>query len=261
MFQAVWRYRGFILGSIKREFQLRYRNSMLGMAWAVIQPLAMILVYTLIFTQIMQAKLPGVQNTFGYSIYLCAGILTWGFFSEIVNRSLTTFLDNANLLKKMSFPRLTLPVVIVGSASVNFIIIFALFLVFLVLTGSFPGTVVLLLIPVLIVQVMFAIGLGITLGILNVFFRDVGQLFSVVMQLWFWVTPIIYPISILPDALQKLMILNPMAGIISAYQDILVMGVAPDWNRVGIVMVIATVLCILGLYLFRKNAGEMVDEL
>jgi lipopolysaccharide transport system permease protein len=106
IFKALWAYRGFILGSMKREFQSKYRNSLLGAAWTVINPLAMIIVYTVIFSQIMRAKLPGIDTTFAYSIYLCAGVLTWGLFAEIVGRGQNVFLENANLLKKLSFPRL-----------------------------------------------------------------------------------------------------------------------------------------------------------
>ena len=109
MVKALWNYRGFISGSVKREFQSKYRNSLLGALWTILNPLAMIIVYTVIFSEVMRAKLPGVDSTFGYSIYLCAGILTWGLFAELVGRSQTVFLDNANLLKKISFPRLCLP--------------------------------------------------------------------------------------------------------------------------------------------------------
>src|SRR3546814_4309331 len=103
---AIWSYRGIILGSVKGEFQLKYRNSLLGSAWTVLNPLARSLVYTVIFSQIMRAKLPGIDSTFAYSIYLCAGLLTWGLFAEIVGRSQNVFLEHANLLKKLSFPRL-----------------------------------------------------------------------------------------------------------------------------------------------------------
>ena len=114
--RAVWNYRGFILGSVKREFQSKYRNSLLGATWTVLNPLAMIVVYTLIFSQIMRAKLPGVDGSFAYSIYLCAGVLTWGLFAEIVGRGQNVFLEHANLLKKLSFPRLCLPVTVVATA-------------------------------------------------------------------------------------------------------------------------------------------------
>ena len=109
MLKALWTYRGFILGSVKREFQSKYSNSLLGAAWNVLNPLAMIVVYTMIFSQVMKARLAGVNSTFAYSIYLCAGILTWGLFAEITSRALNVFIENANLLKKLSFPRLCLP--------------------------------------------------------------------------------------------------------------------------------------------------------
>ena len=120
MLKSLWAYRGFILGSVKREFQLKYRNSLLGAAWTVLNPLAMIVVYTVIFSEVMRARLPGVGGTYAYSIYLCAGILTWGLFAEIVGRCQTMFIENANLLKKISFPRMCLPVIIVFiSASIG----------------------------------------------------------------------------------------------------------------------------------------------
>lgn len=259
--KSLWAYRGFILGSVKREFQMKYRNSMLGAAWTVIQPLSMIIVYTVIFSQIMQAKLPGIENVFGYSIYLCAGIITWGLFAEIVNRSQTVFIENGNLLKKLSFPRLCLPVILTFNALLNFLIIFALFLIFLIVTGSFQGWVMLAIVPVLILQVMFAVGLGMVIGVLNVFFRDVGQLFSVILQFWFWLTPIIYPIDILPVTIQSLMQYNPMYPIMSAYQTIMVYGVFPDWSTLLPILILAAMLCIWGLRLFRKHSGDMVDEL
>ena len=134
-FRLLWGYRGFVLGSVKREFQLKYRNSILGAAWTVLNPLAMIVVYTVIFSQVMKARLPGVESGYAYSIYLCAGSLTWGLFAEIVGRAQNVFLENANLIKKISFPRMTLPVIVVVNAGVNFAIIFGLFLVFLLFFG------------------------------------------------------------------------------------------------------------------------------
>ncbi|CAN7710566.1 ABC transporter permease [Pseudoduganella sp. LjRoot289] len=261
MLRGLWTYRGFILGSVRREFQSKYRNTLLGAAWSVLQPLALILVYTLIFSQVMKSKLPGDVSEYGYSIYLCAGILTWGLFSEIVMRAQGVFLEHANLLKKISFPRMCLPVIVVLSALVNFAIIFGLFTAFLLLSGRFPGPAFFLLLPLLLVQVLLAIGLGMVLGVLNVFFRDVGQFFSIFIQFWFWLTPIVYPASIVPPEVRALMDWNPMAPLIKSYQTILVTGQAPDWLPLLPVALLALALCTLGLALFRKRAGEMVDEL
>ncbi len=228
--RAVWNYRGFVLGSVQREFQTRYRNSLLGAVWTILNPLSMIIVYTVIFSQLMKARLPGVDNNLAYGIYLCAGILVWGFFAEVIGRSQSVFLEHANLIKKLSFPRICLPLIVVLNASVNFAIIFALFLSFLVVTQNFPGWAVLAVIPLLIIQIAFSIGLGIILGVLNVFFRDVGQLVGIVLQFWFWLTPIVYPASILPEGIRPIIEANPMAALIAAYQGIFVYGRWPDWS-------------------------------
>lgn len=259
--RSLWYYRGFILGSVKREFQSKYTNSMLGIAWTFIQPLAMIIVYTVIFSQIMKSRLPGVESTFGYSIYLCAGVITWGFFAEVVGRAQNVFIDNANILKKLSFPRLCLPIILILSSGLNFAIIFGLFIVFTVLTGNFPGWSIFLILPVLAIQIMFSIGLGITLGVLNVFFRDIGQLFAVILQFWFWLTPIVYPASILPSTAQLLTKFNPMSPVIAAYQNIMVHDQPPDWLSLLPTTIIGVLLCVWGLRLFQKHSGEIVDEL
>jgi lipopolysaccharide transport system permease protein len=259
--KAVWNFRGFVLGSVRREFQLRYRGTMLGIAWMVLQPLAMILIYTVIFSQVMKAKLHGVEGDFAYSIYLCAGIITWGLFSEIIQRSQSIFLDNANLLKKLSFPRLILPVIVVATALLNFAIVFGIFLIFLLITSNFPGMTILAMIPLLTVQVLFAVGLGVTLGVLNVFFRDVGQLSGMLLQFWFWATPIVYIASILPEWLRPWMNLNPMYHVMQGYQNIFVSNQWPDWQNLALLALFSMGLALYAVSLFSRHAGEIVDEL
>lgn len=261
MLRGLWAYRGFVLGSVKREFQSKYANAMLGAVWSLLSPLAMILVYTVIFAEVMRARLPGSDSSLAYSIYLCAGILTWGLFAEIVARAQNMFLEQANLLKKISFPRICLPVIAVLNALVNFGIIFGLFTVFLLVSGHFPGAIFVAIVPVLLLQVLLAIGLGLVVGVLNVFFRDVGQFVTIAMQFWFWLTPIVYPASILPEQVRPMLAYNPMATLVQSYQAILVKGEAPDWQALLSVAVLALLLCVLGMRLFRKRAGEMVDEL
>ncbi|MBP2857901.1 ABC transporter permease [Dickeya oryzae] len=254
-------YRGFILSSVKREFQSRYRNSLLGAIWNILNPLAMIIVYTVIFSGVMKARIPGIDNSFGYSIYLCSGLLTWGLFSEIVLRSQNTFIDNANLLKKITFPRLCLPIVAILSALVNFLISFSIFLIFLILSGNMPGIEILSYIPILLVLSLLAIGIGITVGVINVFFRDAGQLFSIVVQFWFWFTPIVYTSDILPEKIKNILSYNPMTGIIEACHTVMVKKVWPDWWGLLPALCVGGVFVWFGLSLFRKHSGEIVDEL
>jgi lipopolysaccharide transport system permease protein len=150
---------------------------------------------------------------------------------------------------------------VILSSSANFLIIFSLFTLFLIVTGTFPGWAFVALIPVLCVQVLFAVGVGVALGVLNVFFRDVGQLSGIVLQFWFWLTPIVYPASVLGEGARALMAFNPMAVLIESYQQILVSGNWPQWEKVAIVAVVSLALCALALRLFRVRSGEMVDEL
>jgi lipopolysaccharide transport system permease protein len=259
--RGAWAYRGFILASMRREFESKYRNSLLGAAWTVIQPLSMVAIYAVVFSQVMQARLPGSNSPFAYAIYLCSGILTWGYFAEIVTRGQTIFVDNANLIKKLNFPKICLPIIAVLNASLNFAIIFAIFTAFLLITGNFPGLPFLAIFPVLAIQAAFAIGLGVTLGVLNVFFRDVGHFFAIFLQFWFWFTPIVYPLHILPEWMQSLIWLNPMTGLVGAYHDILVAGTWPRWADLLPVTVLGALLCIFAMRLFAKRSGEMVDEL
>ena len=125
--QDVFRFRSFVLGSVRRDIAAQYQGALLGGAWVVLQPMAMIAIYTLIFANVMRSRLAGVEDVYGYSIYLCAGVLTWGLFTEIILRSLNVFLEHANLIKKVSFPRLCLPIVVLLSAGLNFFIIFSIF--------------------------------------------------------------------------------------------------------------------------------------
>lgn len=261
MLRSLWQYRDFILGSVQREFESKYRNSLLGATWTVLQPMAMILVYTVIFAQVMRAKLPGVETTFAYSIYLCSGVLTWGLFTEIVTKGQSIFIDNANLLKKINFPRMTLPLIMVLNACINFAVIFGLFLTFLVLSGNWPGWVTWAILPLLIVQLLLSVGLGMVLGVLNVFFRDVGHFFAIFIQFWFWLTPIVYPVDILPVQLKAWLHLNPMVPLITGYQSVLVKGQMPDWIWLAWPAGLGCFLCGLGWRMFRRHSSEMVDEL
>ncbi|MDV7021520.1 ABC transporter permease [Atlantibacter subterranea] len=261
LFIILYNYRWFILGSIKREFQIKYRTSMLGAMWLILQPLAMILVYTLVFSQVMKTRLPGASGVYTYSIYLCVGIITWGLFAEIVTRCTNIFIESAGLLKKLSFPRICLPLIVTLSAIVNFLIIFSLFIIFLILSNNFHPINLLQMIPVLIIQIIFALGLGMILGILNVFFRDVGQFVGILLQFWFWFTPIVYVLDALPESARDFLNYNPLAILIENYQLIYIHQSSIQWDRITTVLVVGIILCIVGFKLFRKHSSDMVDEL
>ena len=259
--KALWVYRGFVLGMVARDFRGRYLGSVLGASWALVNPLAQILIYTLVFSRVMQARLPNVQDSLAYSLYLCAGLLTWNYFVEVLLRSQTLFLEQANMLKKVSFPRVTLPSYVFLSASVNFSIIWGLFLAFLLISGRWPGWLLVGLVPLLLIQQVLAVALGLVLGVTNVFFRDVGQAVGVGMQFWFWLTPIVYPLSTVPEALRNLMAWNPLYPLIASYQRIIVEQQWPVWSDLWLVGAVAAAVALISEAVFRHLSDQMVDEL
>jgi len=256
-------YKHFILSSIRNELVTKFVRSKLGGLWIIINPLSQVAIYALILSNVLAAKLPGVESTYAYAIYLMAGLLAWNLFSEIMSRCLNLFIENGNLMKKMSFPKITLPTIVLGSAVLNNVLLFiAMMFIFIILGQSF-SLVLLWLIPLTILLATLALSLGLILGIFNVFLRDIGQVIPIVLQVWFWFTPIVYPITIIPEKYhQWLMILNPMYPITNAYQTIIVYGKAPALDS-GLIMISVITLSLLGfsLFLFRRATEEMVDVL
>lgn len=261
MIHALWAYRYFILSSVTNEFRSRFIRSKLGGLWMVIHPLAQVLVYALILSQIMRAKLPGIDSQYAYPIYILAGMVGWSLFFEIITRSLTIFIDNANLLKKISFPKLALPFVIIGSSLVNFAILTSMMFIVFSFLGHTPYHAIYWLPLLVLLTLALAVGLGLILGTLNVFIRDVGQVMTVVMQFWFWLTPVVYTLSIVPKEYHHLFFLNPLTGIISGYQNVLVYDKAPDLSLLIYPATLALFSLLLALVLFKKANREMADLL
>jgi len=258
---ALYQYRGFVFSMVAREFHSRYLGSLLGSLWSVLNPLAMIFIYTVIFSRIMRAKLPGIDDSMAYGMYICAGLLPWTYYIELLSRFPNIFLDQSALIKKVSFPRITLPVIALLSSTINFVIIFSVFLLFLALSGRFPGWVVLAFLPLLLIQQLFVVGLGILLGSVNVFFRDVGQFLNVLLQFWFWFTPIVYPMTILPEKARMVIKLNPLTTLSQAYQNIIIYHQWPVWWHFLPHLFGGMLALWAGVRVFSRLSGEMVDEL
>ena len=262
MLKALWAYRSFVWSSVLREFSGRYRESLLGAFWSVANPLTMIFIYTVIFGQLMRPSLSGHEQTpFAFSIYLCAGVITWGMFAEMLARLNNVFLEHGNLIKKSNFPRICLPAIVTVSALLNFAIILVLYLVFLALIGHWPGAALWALLPLLTLQILFTLGLGIFLGTLNVFFRDVGQLTGVVLQFWFWLTPIVYSFAALPEQVRHILRYNPMQPLMSGYQRVFLDRAFPDFDALLPLALLTVFFLMLGAWFFLARVGELVDEL
>lgn len=262
MLKALWAYRSFVWSSVMREFHGKYRESLLGAFWSVANPLTMIIIYTVVFGQLMRSTLPGHEQTpFAFSIYLCAGIIPWTLFAEMLNRLNNVFLEHGNLIKKSNFPRICLPAIVAVSALINFAIILGLYLIFLALIGHWPGYALLAVIPLLALQILFTLGLGVFLGTLNVFFRDVGQLTGVIVQFWFWLTPIVYTSVALSEPVRHVLSFNPIAPLIGAYQQIFLDKTLPTVEPLLPLVGMTLVFLLLGASFFLARVGELVDEL
>jgi lipopolysaccharide transport system permease protein len=254
-------YRHFIFSSIRNDLRMRFARSKLGGLWMILQPLAQVAIYAVVLSRIMGSKLPGTDNPYAYVIYLIAGMVAWSLFAETVSRCLTIFVDNGNLLKKIVFPRICLPLIVGGSALVsNVLLLVAAVGVFLIV-GHIPTISMIWLLVLIPVNLAFSLGLGLILGILNVFVRDVGQVMTVILQLWFWMTPIVYIPSILPPQFQGIIYLNPMYYIASGFQDVLLYGKMPHLANLAYIAIGSLLLLSLSLFLFRRANAEMVDVL
>lgn len=261
MLRALWAYRGLVAGLVRRELRVRSLRAAWGNAWLVIQPAIQIAIYTLVFSQVLSARLPGTEDPMAYSLYLCAGILPWAYFSELVTRSQTLFLEHAHLLKAIRFPRATLPAALLGIATVNFAIVSGIFLAVLLVIGRWPGVALLGALPLLALWVLLALGIGMFTGTLNVFYRDVGHAVGVALQFWFWLTPIVYPSSIVPEALRAVLAWNPLYPLVTGLQGIVVEGAWPAWRTLGPALVFAPIAALLGWLTFRPLSSDLVDEL
>jgi lipopolysaccharide transport system permease protein len=258
---SLWRFRHFILSSIRAEFQGRFARSKLGALWMILNPLAQATIFAIVLSEFLGSRLPNVDSKAGYAIYLMAGTAAWGLFSEIITRCTTVFIDYSNTLKKIAFPRLCLPLIVGGSALLNHVILLTAMAVVFLFFGHLPNSAWIVLPVGMLLIVLFAFGLGIVLGLMNVFSRDVGQVLGIVMQLWFWFTPIVYPIENVPERFRPFLNMNPMSSLVKIYQDALLKGQFPQWNGLIIPFLIAGSMFLFSFWIFRRASADLVDAL
>ncbi len=253
--------RFFIITAIKMDFKARFSRSAFGTLWAILNPLVMVAIYAFVLSKIMQAKLPGIENSYAYPIYLISGIIGWTLFTEVISRSLVVFIENGHYLKKLAFPRSNLVFIILGASFINSLILVVASLVIFLMLDFPPGSGFLWLIPLEILTALFALGIGITVGVLNVFLRDIGQIVPIVLQLMFWLTPIVYTINIIPEQSQHWLELNPFFIIAGMYHDILAYRVDPQLSSFVKLAIMAGLANVLGFALYKVAQKEIVEEL
>lgn len=256
-------YRDLLWQMIKTDLRGRYLGSLLGLSWTVVHPLVMIGIYLLVFSRLMGARLPGQAETpYAFGIYLCAALLPWNLFSEVLSRSTTVFLEHANLVKKMAFPNILLHLYVAGTAVVHAAIVMGIFLLVLLAVGQMPPLAALAAWVLLtLLQLILAVGLGLLASTLNVFFRDVAQMVTVLLQVGFWLTPIVYVADILPSPARRLLRFNLLAWVAHGQQQAILNHVLPGWNLTVMVAALALVILGTGLAVYAALRHGIPDEL
>jgi len=267
-FLHLLQYRELLRNLVIRDLKVRYKNSVLGVLWSLMNPLLMMMVFTVVFTVMAPVRSASVEN---FPVFVLCGLLPWNFFASSVMGSTVSIVANAPLIKKVYFPREVLPLAMILANLVNFFI--ALIVLFgMILAFGIPLTIWLLYLPVVIfIQIIFTLGIGLFLATINVFYRDTQQIMDVLMLAWFFITPIFYPIDILPknyelfgfnlDVWRLAPILNPMASLIATYRVILYTGAPPALDFLARTAVTAGVTLFIGWLVFNSHSWRFAEEL
>jgi ABC-type polysaccharide/polyol phosphate export permease len=258
-------YRELVLNLVVRDLKVRYKNSVLGVLWSLVNPLAMMAVFTVVFT----FMLPN-NTTPNFPVFVLCGILPWNFFRDSLMGAIASVVNNAPLIKKVYFPREALPISVILGNLVNFLL--ALIVLFvMILVFRMPLTRWAWLLPVVIVtQVFFTAGLGLILSTANVFYRDTAMIMEVLILAWFFLTPVFYPIEVLPqqkillgltlDVRRLVYILNPMASLIATYRVILYNGAPPAWDFFLRTVATSVIILVVGYWFFLRYRKTFAEE-
>ena len=248
-------YREMLLLWTGRELRSRYRQSILGIGWALVQPLAQMVVLTIVFGLFVKVPSQGLP----YPLFVYAGLLPWMLFASSVSSAIPSVMNNMPLVGKIYFPREILPLSAILTRIVDFLIASLIF-VGLMIWYQIPVHATLLYVPLLLaLQISLALGISLLGAAISVFVRDISFMLPVAMQLWMYATPVIYPITAVPERWRTLYLCNPMVGIIDSYRRVVLFGQAPDLHYLGIATGFTALLCFFSYSYFKKLELSMSD--
>lgn len=259
--KRLWAYRHYVISAIVSEFKARFANSILGGAWMILSPLAMVAIYTLVLSVILAAKLPGIEHAYAYPVYLVSGILAWTVFTDVLTRMTQVFVEFGNVLKKMAVPKFAVLCIVMGSAYMNALILW-LVTVGLMTALGVELTIWVLAVPLfLLVTTALAGALGALAALIHVFARDVGHILPVVLQLAFWMTPIVYTREMVPASFQWIVDHHPLVPMVQLFQDSVAYGVAPNVTVFALYGLVSLLLWLGFWVLYRRAISEVMDAL
>lgn len=256
--REIWQYRDLLYILIWRNIKIRYKQTVIGIGWAIFQPLVTMSIFTLFFGRL--AKIP--SDNIPYAIFVYTGLLYWNYFSSALTTASDSLIEDESIVKKVYFPRIIVPLSTAATPIIDFF--FAMIVLFILMgvfhfTPNFWG---ILLIPVLIlITFLSASGLGLFLASLNVKYRDVRYILGFFIQILFFVSPIIYPASIVPAKFKLVFYLNPMSGVITSARDTLLHNFSPNWFLLLVSFAVSLIFVIAGIIYFRKTERFIADIL
>lgn len=238
----------------KKDLKVRYKTASLGFLWAILNPLLMMIVLTVIFSIFLRIK-----TDYPYSVFILTGLIPWAFFNLSLSSCTNSIVDNSNLIKKVYFPREIIPVSIVLANLINFFLSIIILFLFL-LSFKIKLTYFILFLPAIIVlQILFTVGISLLTSSLNVYYRDIRYIVEASLLMWFYATPVFYPVTMVPERMKPYYFLNPMAGIITSYRRILLEGQFPDFYLFIETSLITIAVLLIGYIVFKKIEPAFAD--
>jgi lipopolysaccharide transport system permease protein len=253
--RGLWQYRDLFYTLTVHRIKVRYKQSVLGLAWAILQPLSLMLIYTVIFSVIARVPSEGVP----YAVFAYAALLPWTFFSSALTNATTGLVNHSALVTKVYFAREILPLTYVSAALFDFCVASFFLIALFVYYGVSLTVYALWAIPILVLLTMLATALSLILSVIQVRFRDVGVAMPLLLQVWMFASPVVYPLSAVPQRWRGLYALNPMVGVIENFRRAVLQGVQPDFQSLVISAVIAVVLLPIAYLYFKKVEATMAD--
>ncbi len=253
--RKVYAYREMLISTVRKDLRSRYRGSFLGFLWTFINPLFQLLIYSLVFPYLLRI------STENYPMYVFTGLLPWLYFTSSVQISSTCIAANANLVKKIYFPRMILPMSVSCVGLINYFFGLCITIPALIITGVGITPWILFLPVVMLVQFIFTTGLCLMFSAMYVYFRDLEHIIGIVLTAWFYVTPIVYDASAFPEGIRKILALNPMTQFVDAYRAVLLYGNAPDAVWFPCLAAVSVIVFVIGMAVFSRLQKDFAEEL
>lgn len=254
-FKLLWEYRELLWNLANREITQRYKQSILGYAWVILNPLFQLIVMTLIFSTVLKISSLGVP----FIIFLSVGLLPWNLFVNSLTSSTNSLVANSNLITKIYFPREILVYSTIIAKVVDFLYSCLVLVLFLIIYRTTITSMVLWVPIIFFIQLLFTIGLSLILSAFHLFYRDIQHLLNLVVLLWFYLTPIVYPVEVIPAKYKFFFSLNPMAVIINAYRQVILGGGMPNLYSLSIAFIMSLFIFFFGFLIFKKLEGQFAD--